>query len=401
METPQRGGRNKSDEGAAAAALGGGRRRREAWRGGAAESRSRDVWIQLAVGPQPLRLRNHNFGLTHRIMVKLLATSPHDPLGITDSACKNQLVVVSVQYGPFNTYIPIRSTTIGKSRVARDPITMHTSWRSDSDIASVTRSYSDQQEESADEKRCASFGMSCDDISLDVITISSWLSADEAKRKRRCDVSVTQLRLFVHLWSLGVLTAADCGIGSVHAVSTGCVLGKWVYLVTLAMSLFDLQDVCIVIGSLATLDLPMVVDLIGIYVLKGPYCTLTTTNWFLQALSVIPRGSWGDGNTQFLRDRSTENSSWELRTPPALPYSLTQQKALNKLKGRNFTYPKKLGAKSDAYANRLHKGDVFAHLTSFKQTSESNIQTKRLSKKSPTLPLSLSSELSTIGNQRR
>ncbi|KZV24088.1 hypothetical protein F511_40644 [Dorcoceras hygrometricum] len=38
----------------------------------------------------------------------------------------------------------------------------------------------------------------------------------------------------------------------------------------------------------------MVVDLIGIYVLKGPYCTLTTTNWFFQALSVIPRGSWGD-----------------------------------------------------------------------------------------------------------
>ncbi|KZV21128.1 hypothetical protein F511_13194 [Dorcoceras hygrometricum] len=64
--------------------------------------------------------------------------------------------------------------------------------------------------------------------------------------------------------------------------------------VTLAMSLFDLQDLCIAIGSLATLDLPMVVDLIGIYVLKGPYCTLTTTNWFLQALLVIPRGSWGD-----------------------------------------------------------------------------------------------------------
>ncbi|KZV41008.1 hypothetical protein F511_18371 [Dorcoceras hygrometricum] len=37
----------------------------------------------------------------------------------------------------------------------------------------------------------------------------------------------------------------------------------------------------------------MVFILIGIYVLKGPYCTLTTTNWFLQALSVIPRGSWG------------------------------------------------------------------------------------------------------------
>ncbi|KZV43271.1 ferric reduction oxidase 2-like [Dorcoceras hygrometricum] len=60
------------------------------------------------------------------------------------------------------------------------------------------------------------------------------------------------------------------------------------------MPLLDLQDVCIAIGSIATLDLPMVVDLIGIYGLKVPYCTLTTTNWFLQELSVIPRGSWGD-----------------------------------------------------------------------------------------------------------
>ncbi|KZV52223.1 hypothetical protein F511_07178 [Dorcoceras hygrometricum] len=94
--------------------------------------------IQLAVGPQPLWLRNHNSGPSQRIMVKRLATSPHDPLGITDSACKNQSVVVSVLYGPFNPYIPIRSTTIGKSRVARDPIAMHTSWRSNSDIASVT-----------------------------------------------------------------------------------------------------------------------------------------------------------------------------------------------------------------------------------------------------------------------
>ncbi|KZV25826.1 apoptosis-inducing factorB-like [Dorcoceras hygrometricum] len=94
--------------------------------------------IQLAVGPQPLWLRNHNSGPAQRIMVKRLTTTPHDPLGITDSACKNQSVVVSVQYDPFNPYIPIRSTTIGKSRVAKDPIAMHTSWRSNSDIASVT-----------------------------------------------------------------------------------------------------------------------------------------------------------------------------------------------------------------------------------------------------------------------
>ncbi|KZV43228.1 hypothetical protein F511_38520 [Dorcoceras hygrometricum] len=68
------------------------------------------------------------------------------------------------------------------------------------------------------------------------------------------------------------------------------------------MSLFDLQDVRIAIGSLATLDLPMVVDLIGIYGLKGPYCTLTTNNWFLQELSVIPRGSWGDVSRRSYRD---------------------------------------------------------------------------------------------------
>ncbi|KZV53635.1 hypothetical protein F511_29821 [Dorcoceras hygrometricum] len=65
------------------------------------------------------------------------------------------------------------------------------------------------------------------------------------------------------------------------------------------MSLFDLQDVCMDIGSITTLDLPMVVDLIGICGLKGPYCMLTTTNWFLQALSVIPRGSWGDVARRF------------------------------------------------------------------------------------------------------
>ncbi|KZV18054.1 hypothetical protein F511_34389 [Dorcoceras hygrometricum] len=123
---------------------GGTRRRHGATQGGARRRKAATCvtlngsGIQLAVGPQPLRLRNQNFGLAHRIMVKRLAKSPHDPLGITDSSCKNRLVVVSVQYGPFNTYIPIRSTTIGKSRVAKDPITTHTSWRLNSDIASVT-----------------------------------------------------------------------------------------------------------------------------------------------------------------------------------------------------------------------------------------------------------------------
>ncbi|KZV20512.1 hypothetical protein F511_32858 [Dorcoceras hygrometricum] len=120
------------------------------------------------------------------------------------------------------------------------------------------------------------------------------------------------------------------------------------------MLLFDLQDVCVAIGSLATLDLPMVVDLFGIYVLKGPYsigslatldlpmvvdlfgiyvlkgpyCTLTTTNWFLQALSVIPRGSWGDVARRFTMIRwgfmsqLTHNPSSKHRAPPPTPLLL-------------------------------------------------------------------------------
>ncbi|KZV44236.1 pentatricopeptide repeat-containing protein-like [Dorcoceras hygrometricum] len=67
-----------------------------------------------------------------------------------------------------------------------------------------------------------------------------------------------------------------------------CQQGKWVYLVTHAMSLFDLRDVCMVIGSLATLDLPMVVDLIGIYVLKGPYYNNTTLQTLDIAAPLLP-----------------------------------------------------------------------------------------------------------------
>ncbi|KZV29163.1 golgin subfamily B member 1 [Dorcoceras hygrometricum] len=68
----------------------------------------------------------------------------------------------------------------------------------------------------------------------------------------------------------------------------------------------DLQDVCMAIKSLTTLDLPMVIDSIGIYELKGPYYTLTMTDWFLQALSVIPRGSWGDVARRFTMVRWEE-----------------------------------------------------------------------------------------------
>ncbi|KZV33829.1 hypothetical protein F511_29706 [Dorcoceras hygrometricum] len=72
-----------------------------------------------------------------------------DPQWFRDTASRGPTTIVApesqfglahrIMYGPFNPYIPIRSTTIGKSRVAKDPIAMHTSWRSNSDIASVTR----------------------------------------------------------------------------------------------------------------------------------------------------------------------------------------------------------------------------------------------------------------------
>ncbi|KZV36790.1 hypothetical protein F511_12286 [Dorcoceras hygrometricum] len=159
--------RNKSDhaKNRATAAAAGGRRRREACVGEEAAIRTsqnplpmlntlssvsmRESRIQYLCDPQWFRDTASRGPTTIAAPKSQFRTCPtdhgkapsnirHDPLGITDTACKNQLVVVSVQYGPFNPYIPIRSTTIGKSRVARDPIAMHTSWRSNSDIASVT-----------------------------------------------------------------------------------------------------------------------------------------------------------------------------------------------------------------------------------------------------------------------
>ncbi|KZV18432.1 hypothetical protein F511_19995 [Dorcoceras hygrometricum] len=67
----------------------------------------------------------------------------------------------------------------------------------------------------------------------------------------------------------------------------------------------DLQEVCMAIESLTTLDLSMVVDSIGIYELKGPYYMLTMTDWFLQALSMIPRRSWGDVARRFTMRAAT------------------------------------------------------------------------------------------------
>ncbi|KZV35432.1 hypothetical protein F511_34947 [Dorcoceras hygrometricum] len=141
-----------------------------------------------------------------------------------------------------------------------------------------------QNEDSADEKRCARYGMSCDDISLDVITISRWLSADEVKRKDEA----------TSCWRISRWISVDDVIGDVITFS------RWFERAVARISSYT-RDVtirsprCMHSYRISSDSrLPMVVDLIGIYGLKGPYCTLTTTNWFLQALSVIPRGSWGE-----------------------------------------------------------------------------------------------------------
>ncbi|KZV52498.1 hypothetical protein F511_13770 [Dorcoceras hygrometricum] len=117
------------------------------------------------------------------------------------------------------------------------------------------------------------------------------------------------------------------------------------------MSLFDLRDVCIVIRSLTTLDVPMVVDLTGIYVLKGPYCTLTMTDWFLQALSVIPRGSWGDVARRFTMIRWPQQQHQQ---------QVAQQSGRQRFRPRGQHFKKKSGSGSSGSGLLQHLRSLWA-----------------------------------------
>ncbi|KZV24194.1 hypothetical protein F511_09138 [Dorcoceras hygrometricum] len=292
------------------------------------------------------------------------------------------------------------------------------------------------------------------------------------------------------------------------SLSTRSVLGKWVYLVKLAMSLFDLQDVCIAIGSLATLDLPMFVDLIGIYGLKGLYspklaapllsqirrrrrpppsppppplsdrtCSdqlfeefpsvLISSGLLVQAdegtlLPVVDlirrnlppptvkcRFPREIGRSQAPRrqqeliafltkgsdDKKGEDSSSRRPQPPPDDQnrpgggSGSRPNDLSRFGGVSVSRyvgtrgsgseSRRRGDKSGSiekkiqwccfsshidpitYANRLLKGDVFANLSKLDASFQKHYQTKRLSKRSPTLPLLLQSELPTTGNRRK
>ncbi|KZV52925.1 serine/threonine-protein phosphatase 7 long form [Dorcoceras hygrometricum] len=90
-------------------------------------------------------------------------------------------------------------------------------------------------------------------------------------------------------------------------------LGKWFYLVANAMSQFDLQDVCMAIESLATLDLQMIIDSV-------------------KELSVIPRVSWGDVARRFIMIRwcslTKESRIWSWTGLANLPQSTEKSRVL-------------------------------------------------------------------------
>ncbi|KZV58398.1 hypothetical protein F511_28277 [Dorcoceras hygrometricum] len=513
-------------------------------------------------------------------MVKRLATSSHDPLGITDSVCKNHLVVVSVQYGPFNPYIPIISTTIGKSRVAKDPIAMLTSWRSNSDIASVTSigyprmsasgessttmhrllhasgshpiptpydpktnqynqdlglihstngnhlespkegssiyhqgpsnadpppakptqattqgpkhrkattgSYELNQRyptpyNSTESSKKSKQGSQQEESNATTLTSIGALYHRKSKKIRfeeQHDQQRNLGNLKQHIgnkhqpqrdlgvktqygeqhkqhkesnnkyanamkgikatterrepkdrnnsstarsdqrnnrqWPRGILSTWEL---PTHHITPYQMLNKQLHLLLPTHEMWELPTPLIAANkpsrkmryhpgthqSTEQAQLANRAEQDNASVNKLTSVPQFSVQQLLQA-DCHNDADPPPAQRQHTKPQGPKHRKQQLgvtNSTSANPTSLTHQKTLNKLKGRNFTYPKNLGAKSDAYANRLHKGDVFAHLTSFKQTFKKNIQTKHLSKRSPTLPLSLSSELSTVDNRRR
>ncbi|KZV41811.1 hypothetical protein F511_31674 [Dorcoceras hygrometricum] len=135
--------------------------------------------------------------------------------------------------------------------------------------------------------------------------------------------------------------------------------------------------------------------------ISHPYLKSLCNNYYKQGPSNAdpPPAKTTQATAQGPKHRKTTAGSYEL--DQRYPTSSNSAESYKQHKTGSEHLPQQARTEPDAYANRLHKGDVFAHLTSFKKTSESYIQTKRLSKRSPTLPLLLQSELSTIGNRRR
>ncbi|KZV36182.1 hypothetical protein F511_20081 [Dorcoceras hygrometricum] len=329
---------------------------------------------------------------------------------ITDSACKNQLVVVGIQYGHFNTYIPIRSTTIGKSRVARDPITMHTSWRSNSDITSVTRQTHLPK----------THPVLRPEIYHTIITSDS---IGYPRMKASGESSTTKHRLLhasgpypipppngpktnqynqdlglIHSTNGNHLESPNEGSSIDHQVT--------IHLHAQNITMFPTKETC-TLYQMLNKQLHLLLPTHEMWELPTPLIAANKPSREKRDTGVTRSASEAYENYplvlkhSILGPKHRKQQLGVTNSTSANPSSLTQQKALNKAQRQELYLPNKLGAKSDAYAYRLHNGDVFAHLTSFKKTFESNIQTKRLSNRSPTLPLLLQSDLSTVDNRRR
>ncbi|KZV51658.1 hypothetical protein F511_31601 [Dorcoceras hygrometricum] len=132
-----------------------------------------------------------------------------------------------------------------------------------------------------------------------------------------------------------------------------------------------------------------------------PYLKSLRNNYYKQGPSNAdpPPANPTQETSQGPKHRKSTTGSYELNQ--RYPTSSISTESSKQRKTGSEHLPQQARTEPDAYANRLHKGHVFAYLTSFKHTSENNIQTKRLSKRSPTLPLLLQSELSSVGNRRR
>ncbi|KZV57126.1 glutathione S-transferase APIC-like [Dorcoceras hygrometricum] len=109
-------------------------------------------------------------------------------------------------------------------------------------------------------------------------------------------------------------------------------------------------------------------------------CCPTHEMWeLLTPLIVANRSQQGDEVRELparlnnILDRSTEKQHLgATNSTSAILHHLTQQRSLNKHKAESEHLPQQARTVTDAYANRLQKGDVLAHLTSFKQRRKQN-----------------------------
>ncbi|KZV19995.1 hypothetical protein F511_26306 [Dorcoceras hygrometricum] len=74
--------------------------------------------------------------------------------------------------------------------------------------------------------------------------------------------------------------------------------------------------------------------------------------------------------SNYSRTEEQKSNSWEHELNQHYPTPSNATESSKQHKTGSEHLPQQARTEPDAYASRLHKGDVFAHVTSFKQTSE-------------------------------